>query len=113
MLYLHTEQSPLILYWMTGNAPVVYTHKHRWRTVTNKFDHGFKQTYGVTVSVGGVSRFIVATSNHQFWVRVDGAGGVGGLFDALGVGVGVDFDLLVAGVAGRELAGVGGFAGLS
>ena len=27
---------------------------------------------GVTVSVGGVSRFIVATSNHQFWVRVDG-----------------------------------------
>ena len=51
---------------------VVYTHKHRWRTVTNKFDQGFKQTYGVTVSVGGVSRFIVATSNHQFWVRVDG-----------------------------------------
>ena len=43
--------------------------------------------------------------------RVDGAGGVGGLFDALGVGVGVDFDLLVAGVAGRELAGVSGLAG--
>ena len=29
----------------------------------------------------------------------------------LGVGVGVDFDLLVAGVVGRELAGVGGLAG--
>ena len=28
--------------------------------MTNKFDQGFKQTYGVTVSVGGVSRFIVA-----------------------------------------------------
>ena len=43
--------------------------------------------------------------------RVDGAGSVGGLFDALGVGVGVDFDLLVAGVASRELAGVSGLAG--
>ena len=26
----------------------------------------------IEVYGGGVSRFIVATSNHQFWVRVDG-----------------------------------------